>query len=503
MSVIPAQARSTGQPIFVGLFARQTAWWWIFAGLLLFVAPMSAPNMGPIDWITWFFAASTSLLLLAPVAFTRDFDIFQPITFVTLSVLIGTTARTMYIFASNDPDVRSNFLRGQPTSFFLAPSVLMFLAICALMAGYYYKPSAPTFVQLKGYFDRLNRPWAAWQTVAIIVLLNLISFVGLYIFIRILILQGDNVLANISSKHLIKVHGGGSYSALGYLRLMMRMSTLAFLLGFAWFSAGKKSFWSVQGFAVIGLGLFAAFPPFFNSSRSEIIIIPMIAMATWNYTRTRLTMRSVMVATVVAIGILGFMGALRAQKDDNFASAATGTLSTEVFEKLVDNYNFISLPTTAHVMEAMPEKLAYQYGQTLFLWVYAPIPRTIWPEKPDVVTGQVIAKAVFGRGFGKGGGTPPNIVSDFYWNFGIPGVMVGMFFFGCFLRFLYFNALPNLDNNKTALLLYLIIMVPMTHGIADASVSAGIVAMLTAVIPIMVLLPFILARKNTPKEPVS
>jgi hypothetical protein len=501
MATLPMHNPTQGQPVFVGFFARQTAWWWILAGLLYFVAPVSAPNMTPVDWITWFFAASCTMVLLAPVAFTRNFDIFQPITFITMSVLIGTTARTMYIFASNDPDVRSNFLRGQQTSFFLAPTILMFLAILSLMAGYYYKPNAPTFVQLKGYFDRLNRPWAPWQTIAVIALLNFISFVGLFIFIRILIAQGDDVFSNISSKHLIKVSGGGSYSALGYLRLMMRMSTLAFLLGFAWFAAGKKSFWSIQGIAVIFLGLFAAFPPFFNSSRSEIIIIPMIAMATWNYTRARLTMRSVMVAMVVAIGILGFMGALRAEKSDDFASAAAGTLSSEVFEKLVNNYNFVSMPTTAHVMDAMPEKLTYQYGQTLFLWVFAPVPRTLWPEKPDVVTGQVIAKQVFGRGFGKGGGTPPNIVSDFYWNFGIPGVIAGMFFFGCFLRFLYFNALPNLDRNKTALLLYLIVMVPITHGTADASVSAGVITTLTAVIPASLLLPFILMRRKIEPEP--
>jgi len=485
-------------PLFVGLFARQTRWWWILSFLILFGAPMFAPNMSPIDWVTWAFAAGCTIVLLAPVAFTRDFDLFQPITFITLSVSIGTTARTMYVFASTDPEVRNNFLRGQPTSFFLAPSILMFMAILALMAGYYLKPSAPTFVQVKTYFDRLNRPWSKWQTVAIIAVLNIISFIGLFIFIRILMAQGVNVFADISSKHLLKSSSGGSYLALGYLRLMMRMSTLAFLIGFTWFAAGNKPLWSPQGFAVIGLALFAAFPPFFNSARSEIIIIPMVAMATWNYTRARLTMRSLMIGMVVGIGFLGFMGALRAQRGDDFASAAAGTLSTEVFEKLVDNFNFISMPTTGHIMEAMPEKLEYQYGQTLFLWIVAPVPRTIWPEKPDVVLGQVIARDVFGRGFGKGGGTPPNIVSDFYWNFGIPGVIVGMFFFGCFLRFLYYNALPNLANNKTALLLYLIVMVPITHGTADASFSAGIVATLTAALPIIVLLPLILARRPKP-----
>ena len=126
MATLPIHSPAQGQPVFVGFFARQTAWWWILAGLLYFVAPVSAPNMTPVDWITWFFAASCTMVLLAPVAFTRNFDIFQPITFITMSVLVGTTARTMYIFASNDPDVRSNFLRGQQTSFFLAPTILMF-----------------------------------------------------------------------------------------------------------------------------------------------------------------------------------------------------------------------------------------------------------------------------------------------------------------------------------------------------------------------------------------
>ena len=58
------------------------------------------------------------------------------------------------------------------------------------------------------------------------------------------------------------------------------------------------------------------------------------------------------------------------------------------------------------------------------------------------------------------------------------------------------------DGNKTALLLYLIVMVPITHGTADASVSAGVITTLTAVIPASLLLPFILMRRKIEPEPM-
>ena len=74
----------------------------------------------------------------------------------------------------------------------------------------------------------------------------------------------------------------------------------------------------------------------------------------------------------------------------------------------------------------------YRYGETLFL---APlgvfVPRVLWPEKPSISLGRE-----FGATFHLKDApdveteVSPSVVGDYYWNFGLAGVVVGMYALG-------------------------------------------------------------------------
>jgi hypothetical protein len=73
----------------------------------------------------------------------------------------------------------------------------------------------------------------------------------------------------------------------------------------------------------------------------------------------------------------------------------------------------------------------------------------MWKEKPVISIGQIPSEKVFGTGIDRAGGRiPPGFISELYWNFGIPGVLIGMHILGLWLKFLYINFRKNFLQNR-------------------------------------------------------
>jgi hypothetical protein len=82
----------------------------------------------------------------------------------------------------------------------------------------------------------------------------------------------------------------------------------------------------------------------------------------------------------------------------------------------------------------------YQNGRTLMLFVYAFVPRVLWPEKPMIPIGAWIT-AVYGPGPHIQSFTAPTWLGDFYLNFGNAGVFFGMLLYGVILALFQARAL--------------------------------------------------------------
>ena len=83
---------------------------------------------------------------------------------------------------------------------------------------------------------------------------------------------------------------------------------------------------------------------------------------------------------------------------------------------------------TRRAFALFPDVHPYLYGQSYYRLLFVPVPRSLWPEKPE--NSQRIFARVHDRRLAKRGTTiPPGIVGDLYINFGKFGV-IGMFFWG-------------------------------------------------------------------------
>ncbi len=116
-------------------------------------------------------------------------------------------------------------------------------------------------------------------------------------------------------------------------------------------------------------------------------------------------------------------------------------------DRLNQNY-FVGLAVLRH--EA--GYLDLLYGGTVPLW--APIPRAIWPDKPDVGGGRTVVKDVTGLDLTEGTSFGAGQILEFYVNFGTFGVVLGMFGFGALFRWLdriIIRSLNRLDVRKLLL----------------------------------------------------
>jgi hypothetical protein len=135
-------------------------------------------------------------------------------------------------------------------------------------------------------------------------------------------------------------------------------------------------------------------------------------------------------------------------------------------------------PIAAAYLVGRVEKDGYQMGATMEYASYAFIPRVLWPEKPSVSRGDWFNKYV-----GAAPGTSLGItaIGELYWNFGLPGVVIGMFVLGCGFGILWRMAGTDPLARPLHMLLYVIVTIncmvdmPQAVSILVAQVSYGLI----------------------------
>ncbi len=113
-----------------------------------------------------------------------------------------------------------------------------------------------------------------------------------------------------------------------------------------------------------------------------------------------------------------------------------------------------------------PSRVSYQYGKTLATLLIAPIPRFLWPGKPDNSVGLWITK---NYSHGLESHTAPTQVGEFYINFGIVGVIGGMLMLGLILRFVHESLVsrPTVPTIMAVLIFMYFLCVKFESGIAQ------------------------------------
>ena len=119
------------------------------------------------------------------------------------------------------------------------------------------------------------------------------------------------------------------------------------------------------------------------------------------------------------------------------------------------------------ILEVVPGRHDYMYGQSYYRLLFVPIPRSLWPEKPH--NSQIIYAQWIDPGAVSWQSTPVGIIGDLYANFGMWGILGMLIFgytFGCHDR-----------NRKLTHALFLAVSFAMVFHIARGAFTNPLIEM--------------------------
>jgi hypothetical protein len=133
------------------------------------------------------------------------------------------------------------------------------------------------------------------------------------------------------------------------------------------------------------------------------------------------------------------------------------------------------------IIRDTPGVSPFQHGRTLALIPVAFVPRFLWPDKPVIPIGRWISETYAPYGYLTESNLAATWIGEFYLNFGLLGIMGGMFVIGVVLRLLN----DSLMRRRTTILMQVlaaILIATLMMGIQEAVVRS-------VTIPILLILP--------------
>ncbi len=228
------------------------------------------------------------------------------------------------------------------------------------------------------------------------------------------------------------------------------------LFFFGWF-VGWHQFWArklTRAQATFGMPVLCGLAGLVIYSQvggklTTILVLVFPGLAFW-YARRRLPWKSFLVILLIAVFVLfPLYNTLRTQS----ASLDTKTRLTRSADYITrldaqeyarrSVYAFLErialTPSVAAILRYTGKWVDYRYGQTILL---APIglliPRFIWPDKPYIAIGREVGTTFdLVNPLDRLTQIAVTSVGELYWNFHVPGVILGMFLLGGVNRLLY------------------------------------------------------------------
>lgn len=199
-----------------------------------------------------------------------------------------------------------------------------------------------------------------------------------------------------------------------------------------------------------------------TTTRADVVYVSIAALTVIAITRGRVR------TPLIAVAVLGMVISVGALTAERRGETAEGVGVMYGVESVVLSRNAADLSKTLRITDAVPEQLPYQYGRTITNYVLAPIPRSVWPDKPVISPGPVIGRAIYGL---DRTGIPPGMSAELVWNFGRYLAVPFGFLIGLFLGWVERRFRPHDPRDLASVLMYALVV--LTFGKAIYGVAIG------------------------------
>jgi oligosaccharide repeat unit polymerase len=434
-----------------------------------------------------FFSFAILTVLAIPILLRTKTDFFSIWSWIFYSAILGVFLRCTYIFFDlpNAERIDTIFLSGKPKSFLFPAMILIFFGILFMLAGYL---STNKKFRLVGKIFN-NDVWSEKRFFICSFFLISTSIVGLFLFIKA---QGG--LFSIES---ISGYRGVSdtleeASPHAYLRLLVSFSGINLYILTAWLIKYKKRKLMAYTLWVISFLVFVFFNIFISQRGAIVFCMVQLVALSYYLQNYKLPKIKLFIGLIVALSIFQIMSNLRGVKDVENEDIKVNF--SKALEPAILTTNMIDVSKTAHIIAAIPNKIDYQYGATFTTIFIAWIPREFWPNKPVTNIDNTIGMKVFGATMYGSGGVPPGIFAELYWNFWVPGVLIGCFLIGFLLKLINQTILSNIANTNVVII-YVVNFMFVGLSFVGSSFGSLLIGVLLTFIPTYIVLNIITKKE--------
>ena len=422
------------------------------AGACIFTAFVAGENDREV--LVGIFCAACLIIVSIPMFVQKRVDLFEPLTFLVLLVTIGIPMKIIYVywFGRHDQHVIDHVLLQKKPADFLYGSIIVSTALFMLVLGYLLRFPRTTVELL--YFPRV-KDINGRRLQFVLLIFFVISMIGFAGFAA----KGGislSSLTSLSQKRFGSFREEGAERMHNVLYLFMRMagfSKFIVYFGLVWLIHRKKSFFSYTGLLVFIAALQTITLGFAINSRAGVALLLLDCCVLCYFLMRQFDARLIFGAGLIGIVLMMVMLAARSKLVDESAETPLAGL----VKKTLCGRQFMDIAKISHIIDGVPRKMEYRNGEMLYNWLAGPVPTKYWPDKPMWASQGVKLNQKIFNYKGTVSGCPPGIMGELYWNFGLPGLLIGMFLLGIIYRQMYSVFHPN-RHSPAAILIYTMVL---------------------------------------------
>ena len=430
--------------------------------------------------------AGMSGLIFFPAFARQKIDKFDPLNLFIVYTIIGGIAPSYYILFDQTPRISYLMARRDVDDFVDAG---VWYCISLILVGVGYAVCKRRVRVEKILPSERNLSGRGFQFALIVGIA--ISAIGVSSYISSTGGLSASI-SEISQKRSIEVISNGEvvHATGGYMRMAADISVILLLVTMSYYLKRFRRMPAYVSFQIWILGALSLIVPFISSSRSAVVFVALGIMISL-HSRDRLSPKIVLVCVLFAAISFGAMSALRAASQ----SSQNGAFENP-FEALAESGNGLSLFGTTHVIKGVPERMDFQLGSTYTSWIFAPVPRSIWPEKPDISLGKRVKDEILQLPVIRSG-RPASFMGEGWINFGAIGFILNSVIIGYSMRLISNSLLPVVGQSSFAVPVYFTLALNTT-ALTNSAISQGIVRIMTDLVLLFVV--YILIQHSFSKK---
>ena len=429
-------------------------------------------------------------ILLLPLL-VRRIRLHSVYGWMLVSAFVGLLVRPTFllIFSPDRAEQESFFWLDVSLEEFIWPVTVLWLG-CLLFAGSYAVGNST-----RAEFRRLNR--LQGDTNALALAGSIVALVGILAAVSFVQSTGGFSLGSLSTKRVVASESAiaDGLEAFGPTLAVGRAGLVGALVSFHLRRTAQRP----VRFATL-LVLANAFLPFYASDRTGVILVVLQLLALSALRVQRMKRKTLITTAVVVLLLFQVLTTLRAtgRSDDSFQLVSP----IDTVESILVNRSLFDLSKNLHVVRETGGVLEVKFGESYVGALAAPIPRSIWSEKPLISVGPEVGQRIYGNAIA---GIPPGVFAEAYWNFLLPGLLGVSILFGSLC-----GKLDSVDRDRLkpfGQVVYVVVLLPLAYNAVASSFSGVVLDFLGDSIALLAIwvLHLALERKRTPdriREPM-